>query len=155
MRHVLVFVMGLLAGIAVAFVLWAIPARRHMANQFLLSALDQAYIAVQLQQGRAALVEPWIRITLPEYAEAIDRDAALRGHPIAADTLWMIRTYFEQGRHAPPARIQGILDTAPPDPPEACRRLLANMDRAAALVAEREDVTITLSPTNDPPPDNP
>lgn len=145
MRQVLVFVGGLIVGMAVAYMIWAIPPQRHADNQFLLSALDQAYIGVQLQKGRGALVEPWIRRTLPDYVEAIGRNPAMRGNPIAADTLWMIRAYYDQGRHVPPASIQTILHTAPEAPPEGSRRLLEAMDRAAELLAAQEKVTISFS----------
>lgn len=148
MKSLLIFVAGLIAGAAVAFVIWGIPLRRHVANQFLLSALDQAYIGVQLHQSRGPLIEPWIRRTLPDYVREIGRNPSMQGNPMAQETLWMIREYYRQGNYSPPFEIVQLLETAPDESPETCRRMLDNMDSAANAMARQSEISITLTESN-------
>lgn len=144
MKKTIVFLVGLLAGTGIAFVVWGIPLHKRVANQYLLSVTDQALIAVQLNEGHIAAVEESIARSLPEYVEAIDSQFKLRDEEVALNALWMVRLYYERQNLSPPAAVQSILLNLPDEIPAACQERLDNMAAWSDAMDKQSELVISL-----------
>ncbi len=144
MNKTLIFLIGLVAGSGIAFLVWGIPLHRRVANQYLLSVLDQAFIAVQLSEGHAAAVEENVGRSLPEYVRAINGQQKLRDHDLAVNALWMVRLFYERQNLSPPQDIQSILYNLPSEVPAICKERLDAIVAWSEALERQSELVISL-----------
>jgi hypothetical protein len=101
------------------------------ANQYLVSVMDQANVALHIRAGKQMALLTNIEAALPSYALAVDE--GFRGNAGSTNALWMIKAYYERNDIAIPSEIKGILDALPdklPDkPPTSCQIRLRALDK--------------------------
>lgn len=148
MNKTVIFLIGLLAGSGVAFLVWGIPLHRQVANQYLLSVLDQAFIAVQLSEGHSAAVQENIGRSLPEYVRAIDSQYKRQDNDLVVNALWMVRLFYERQNLSPPSNIQSILYNLPPEVPAICQERLDNIEAWSEALEKQSELIISLPETN-------
>jgi hypothetical protein len=134
MKVIVVFLAGALAGILVGLLLIGRPLQRRYENQYVLGVLDQAYVALQISQGRSDLLQRSIEEALPAYVTNLTQ--AFPPSPLRAEALWMIRAYYERNALIFPDDIKAVIEGLPAVPPEGCRQKLEELDRASAARPE-------------------
>jgi len=97
-------------------------------NQYLVSVMDQANVALQIRAGKQMNLVTNIEAALPSYVISVDQ--GFRGLAGSTDTLWMVKAYYERNHIAVPSEIRSILDSLPPKPPTVCQMRLRALDRA-------------------------
>ena len=100
-----------------------------LANQYLVSVMDQANVALHIRAGKQLALLTNIEAALPSYVLAVDD--GFRGHAGSTNALWMVKAYYERNEIAIPPEIKGILDSLPPKPPTACQIRLRALDRVS------------------------
>ena len=136
MKPLLSFLAGLAAG-ALLVALWqAVPLRQQAANQYVLGAVDQAFIGLCLTEGRTDSLRETIEQTLPEYARTVH--TRYLASPLANDALWLIRRYYERNGLQIPAQAKPYLAGVPAQPSEETRRRLDALANDSARRAAEE-----------------
>ena len=99
------------------------------ANQYLMSVMDQANVALHIRAGKQMTLLTNIEAALPSYVLAVDQ--GFREHAGSTNALWMVRAYYERNEIVIPPEIKGILDSLPPKPPTSCQIRLRALDKAS------------------------
>jgi len=97
------------------------------ANQYLVSVMDQANVALHIRAGKQMTLLTNIETALPSYVLAVDE--GFRGHAGSTNALWMVKAYYERNEIAIPPEIKGILDALPDKPPTSCQIRLRALDK--------------------------
>ena len=115
MKPISFFAAGVVVGALVTGALsWQMNAKTF-ERQYLISAPEQASLAVELQSGKQEAVLKRVAPRLPEYALTIDR--LYIDNPLSQQPLWMIKTFYERGQRPVSQEIDSILQALPPKPP--------------------------------------
>ena len=96
-------------------------------NQYLLSVMDQANVALHIRAGKQMTLLTKIEAALPSYALAVDQE--FRGHANSTNALWMVKAYYERNEIAIPPEIKSIMSSLPPKPPTPCQIRLRALDK--------------------------
>jgi hypothetical protein len=99
------------------------------ANQYLVSVMDQANVALHIRAGKQMTLLTNIEAALPSYVLAVD--GGFRGHAGSTNALWMVKAYYERNEIAIPPEIKGILDALPDKPPTSCQIRLRALDKTS------------------------
>jgi len=97
------------------------------ANQYLVSVMDQANVALHIRAGKQMTLLTNIEAALPSYVLAVD--AGFRGQAASTNALWMVKAYYEKNAIAIPPEIKGILAALPDKPPTSCQIRLRALDK--------------------------
>jgi hypothetical protein len=125
-------ILGVAAGTCIGYLIWAVPLQRQFANQYILSATDQAFIGLQVSQGQSDGLRKALEDSLPEYV--INIASNYRSSPYATDALWVIRRYYERNGVPIPKPAEAILMNIQGPPSEACSRKLVQLEMNASVL---------------------
>lgn len=117
------FVLGVLA-------MWFVVKQttvKVFANQYLVSVMDQANVALHIRAGKQMTLLTNIEAALPSYVLAVDE--GFKGHVGSTNALWMVKAYYERNEIVIPPEIKGILDALPDKPPTSCQIRLRALDK--------------------------
>ena len=129
-KIILAAVGGLIVGVVAMWFLVARTTGEVFADQYLVSVMDQANVALHIRADRQSELLTNIEARLPSYALAIDQE--FREHPASISALWMIKAYYERSHLEIPSEIRGIMDSLPPKPPTSCQIRLRAVDSVAS-----------------------
>ena len=128
-KIVLSVLAGFVLGIAAMWFVVKETTVKVFANQYLVSVMDQANVALHIRAGKQMTLLTNIEAALPSYVLAVDE--GFRGHDGSTNALWMVKAYYERNEIVIPPEIKGILDSLPPEPPRACQIRLRGLDKAS------------------------
>ena len=112
---------------------------KAFANQYLVSVMDQANVALHIRAGKQMALLTNIEASLPSYVFAVDEE--FRGYAASTDALWMVKAYYERNEIAIAPEIESIMNALPEKPPSSCQIRLQALDQAAIT---------TMTDTGDP-----
>jgi hypothetical protein len=104
---------------------------KAFANQYLVSVMDQANVALHIRAGKQMTLLTNIEAALPSYVLAVDE--GFRGQAGSTNALWMVKAYYERSHLEIPSEIKGILDSLPPEPPTSCQIRLRALDKDSTI----------------------
>jgi hypothetical protein len=119
---------GFVLGVAAMWFVVKQTTVKVFANQYLVSVMDQANVALYIPAGKQMELVTNIEAALPGYVLAVDE--GFRGNAGSTNALWMIRAYYERNQIVIPPEVKSILDSLPPKPPTSCQIRLRALDKA-------------------------
>ena len=137
-RHYTIMKIKIILSVVAGFVLdvaamWFVVKQttvKVFATQYLVSAADQANVALHIRAGKQMELVTNIEAALPSYVLTVDE--GFKGQPGSTEALWMVKAYYERNQIAIPPEIKGILDSLPPKPPTSCQIRLRALDKSTA-----------------------
>jgi hypothetical protein len=126
-KLILSVVAGFVLGVASTWFVVKQTTVKVFANQYLMSVMDQANVALHIRAGKQMELVTNIETALPGYVLVVD--GGFRGQAGSTDALWMVKAYYERNQIVIPSEIKGILDSLPPKPPTACQIRLRALDK--------------------------
>ncbi len=121
---------GFVLGVVAMWFLVKQTTVKVFTNQYLVSVMDQANVALHIRAGKQMKLLTNIEAALPSYVLAVNDE--FRGHAGSTNALWMVRAYYERNEIVIPPEIKGILDALPPKPPTSCQIRLQALDKSTA-----------------------
>ena len=116
----LIFIVGLVVGSVVTFIVIGKITQRQFAVQYSTGVIEQAVLAIELRANKQEEIARRIETRLPGYVLAIHQNKELRDAPNAQQALWRIKEFYAVNSIAVPNEISGILNDLPPEPPTSC-----------------------------------
>lgn len=121
---------GFVFGVLAMWILVRQTTVKVFANQYLVSVMDQANVALHIRAGKQMELLTKIEAVLPSYVLAVYE--GFRGHAGSTNALWMVKAYYERNQIIIPPEIKGILDSLPAKPPTICQIRLRALDKSSA-----------------------
>lgn len=125
------------------------PLKQQFANQYILSATDQAFIGLQVSQGQSDSLRKILEESLPDYVTTIANEYS--SSPYSTDALWVIRRYYERNGVPIPESVESILMNIPGTPSEACSRKLVQLEINASVLPTQYFGTNQVEETEETP----
>lgn len=144
------FLLGILVGCITSTVFVGGKAAAVYQDQYMMSVMDQANVALQLSSHKQDALQKTIESSLPSYALTIHNN--FKDHSQSVDALWMIKAYYDRSKTPLPPEIKSIIAALPPKPPTACQLRLRALDKQQSQKRPKPKVTSahktkTSSPT--------
>src|SRR5258708_4035501 len=121
---------GFVLGVVAMWILVKQTTVKVFANQYLVSVMDQANVALHIRAGKQMTLLTNIEAALPSYVLAVDE--GFRGYAGSTNALWMVKAYYERNKIEIPSEIRSIMDSLPPKPPTSCQIRLRALDKVSA-----------------------
>ena len=119
-KALLIFVLGLVCGSLVTFIVFGKITQRQFAVQYSTDVIEQAALAIELRANKHEEIAKRIETRLPSYVLAIHQNKELLDAPNAQQALWRVKEFYTVNSIAVPNEISGILKDLPPEPPTSC-----------------------------------
>jgi hypothetical protein len=93
--------------------------------------MDQAWVALNINNGTEKRLEAWIQEDLPQYVQAINT-SPIKDEKVVLSALWMVKAYYEKSQVPIPEEIKATLAALPEKPPTSCQLRLRELEKAKA-----------------------
>jgi len=106
----LIFVVGLLVGAFVTFIIFGKMNQRLYARSYALSVMEQAFLATELRAHRQDELQKRIEANLPSAVLAIHQHKDLQNAPESQSALRSVKDFYEMNGVPVPKEITSILN---------------------------------------------